>query len=302
MAEESKEPKQIEEASAFKNAWEIEAQARREAERIERERQAAEEEAAYRAREAYAKELREDKVDLVKIRSGAVSETDRVHLEHPEEKQYTLGERFGNWLYHAKWWLGVAVFVVFIVGFLVFDYVTRSDPDLRVMVASNITELGASSDAFCGWIAQSCPDYNGNGKQEVGIVYVPVSEETMEAGTKYAESVNMQLLVQFQSSTCMIVIGDDYADPYLVSGDHKDEVFEDLTKLYPDCPFVDGYKLMLGGTNFRSLTGIKDELPQGCYLALRQVHENMDSLENNQKAQEMAKPVLDALVAQLAKE
>ena len=50
--------------SAFENARMLEARARREEELAERARQAAENEAAYQAREAYAKELYDEKLDF----------------------------------------------------------------------------------------------------------------------------------------------------------------------------------------------------------------------------------------------
>ena len=123
--------------SAFRNAWQIEAKARRDAELKERQRQADAEEAAYQKREEYAKELAEEKVDLIRLKQGVISDSDKIFRDEEPEKHYTVLQKIGNWFYHSKWWLGIAAFVVLLTAFLVYDYVTREDPDLRVMLLTD---------------------------------------------------------------------------------------------------------------------------------------------------------------------
>ena len=134
MQEDPGEKHQTTESSALRNAWEIEAKARREAELKERERQAAEAEAAYQAREEYAKELAEEKVDLIRLKQGVISDSDKVFRGEEPEKHYTVWQKIGNWFYHAKWWLGIATFIGLVAAFLIYDFVTRVDPDVRVLL------------------------------------------------------------------------------------------------------------------------------------------------------------------------
>ena len=108
-----------EHASAFRNAFEMEAKMKREEEEKERKRQAAAEEAAYHSREEYAKELTEEKIDLIRLKQGVITESDKVFRAEEPQKQYTLWQKIGNWFYHSKWWLGIAVFVVLVAAFLV---------------------------------------------------------------------------------------------------------------------------------------------------------------------------------------
>lgn len=294
------EPEQpaVEHASAFKNAWEMQAQERREAELRERRRQQREEEAAYQAREEYARELQEEKVELLRLKQGVIEESDKLPGKEPEKK-YTLGERFGNWLYHSKWWLGMAIFVAFVAGFLIYDYVTREDPDLRMLVIAENNEIYFATPQITEWAASYCPDYDGNGKQQVGLVYVPVSAEIMEGGSSDAASSNTQLMVQFETATCMLVIADDASERYLTPEGNADTIFADLTELYPDCEYVDGYKLMLADTRFAEIAGLTEPLPEDTYLALRIPYENMESLEKNQTAYDRAKELLDLLLPEL---
>lgn len=280
--------------SAFRSAWEIEAAAKRKAELEERERQKKEAEFQEHAREEYAKELAGEKVDLIRLKQGVITEED-MNFPEEEEKHYTIWQRIGNWFYHAKWWLGIAVFVVLVAAFLTYDYFSRVDGDVRIMLLTEQPQLYVNSDVLCGMLGELCPDFNGDGKQIVQSVYIPVSKESMEQGGTYAQSYNTQLLMQFQSAACMLVICDSEAETYL----QPEEMFTDLSALYPDCPLVDGYRIRLNDTDLAERLGMEAPFKEDSYLALRTVSENMNSLEENQQAHDEAKQLLDALVPTL---
>lgn len=293
--QENTEQKPSGNVSAFRNAWNIEAKARREAELKERQRQADAEEAAYQKREEYAKELAEEKVDLIRLKQGVIADSDKVFRDNEPERHYTVFQKIGNWFYHSKWWLGIATFCVLVAAFLIYDYVTREDPDLRMLLLSDHNELFVSSDQLADWLETMCEDYNGDGEIMVQCVYIPVSEQSMEYSGNYSVSYNSQLLVQFQTNTCMLVLADPEAEKYL----QPEDMFMDMQKLYPACPFADGWKILLDGTNFAEQFGLSEPLHEGSYLTLRIPSENMNTLEENQEAYDHAKAVLDQIVANL---
>ena len=281
--------------SAFHNAMELQAKVRREEELKERKRQADAEDAAYHAREEYAKELAEEKVDLMRLKQGVIENSDKVFREEETEKKYTVFQKIGNWFYHSKWWLGIATFCVLVTAFLVYDYVTRENPDLRMLLLTDNPELYEESDKLTDWLQTMCPNYNNDKEVLVQSVYIPVSKVTMEMSGSYSASYNTQLLVQFQSCTCMLVLVDPDAEEYL----QPEDMFVELDELYPDCSFVSGRKMLLDGTNFEELAGLTHPLHEGSYLALRIPQENMSSLEENQEAYEQAKTLLDEIVSKL---
>ncbi len=281
--------------SAFRNAAEQSAKLRRDAELKERKRQQAAEEAAYQAREEYAKELAEEKVDLMRLKQGVITDSDKVFREEDAPKNYTLWQRIGNWFYHAKWWLGIAAFVVLLGGFLIYDYVTRVDPDLRILLLTENPQLEADAYLLCDWLADMCEDYNNDGKTLVDRVYIPVSKTTMEMGGTAVAAYNTQLYVQFQSDTCMLVLLDPEAEEYL----QPEDMFVSMEELYPDCPFAEGRKLIIDGTNFVELSGVTTELKPGSYLTLRIPAESMSTQEDMQIAYDRAKALLDQIVPQL---
>ena len=284
--------------SAFRNAFEQEAKLRRAEELKERKRQHAAEEAAYQAREEYARELQEEKVDLIRLKQGVITDSDKVFPEEEAPKHYTLWQRIGNWFYHAKWWLGIAVFVALLGAFLIYDYVTREDPDFRILVVSENPELQADAGSICKYLESFCPDYNDDGEIHADLIYIPVSEATMEMGGTAVAAYNTQLYVQFQSDACMLVLSDPRAEEYL----QPEDMFVSMEELYPDCPFTDDFRLNLDGTNFRELTGQVAELMPESYLSLRIPAENMNSQEEMQKAYDQAKYMLDQIVPLLKAE
>lgn len=278
--------------SAFRNAVEQEAKLRRAEELKERKRQHAAEEAAYHAREEYDKELREEKVDLIRLKQGVITDSDKVFQEEEAPKHYTLWQRIGNWFYHAKWWLGIAVFLGLLGAFLIYDYVTRENPDFRILVVSENPELQADAGSICKYLETFCPDFNDDGEIHADLVYIPVSDVTMEMGGTAVAAYNTQLYVQFQSDECMLVLADSRAEEYL----QPEDMFVSMEELYPDCPFTDGFRLNLDGTNFTELTGQTAQLMPESYLAMRIPAESMSSLEEMQKAYDQAKYMLDQIV------
>ncbi len=282
------------EISVFHNALELEAEARRKAELAERERQKQENEAAYQAREEYAKELAEEKVDLIRLKQGVISE-EELNLPQELEKHYTIWQKIGNWFYHSKWWLWGAIFCALVGGFLIYDLVTRKNPDIRVLLLSENPYFDQQSVSLEEWIKPVCEDFNGDGEILVGTVYIPVTKENMESTSNISAAYNSQLLVQFQSDTCMLVILDERAEAYL----NPDEMFVNLEELYPDCEFADGIRLHLNETDFAKQIGMTEPLHEGCYLALRRPLENMTSLKKMQKAYDKAKVVLDGIIPML---
>lgn len=283
--------------SAFENARMMEAQARREEELKERERQAAENEAAYQAREAYAKELNDEKIDLIRLKQGVITNSDKVFREQAPEKKYTLSEKIGNWLYHSKWWLGIAVFCVAVGGFLLYDHLTKVDADVNILMLTNDYMLYSKTPLLNEMAQKNLADYNDDDKSVASVIFVPISKSTMENGN-YSSSYNTQLLVQLQSDMCMLVIGDTEADGYM----DTENLYVDLESLYPQYDFIEGDRVLLEKTTLSDWLALEEPLNEGAYLALRQPVGNMSGEEEMQKAYDEAIPVLESLLEQLASE
>ncbi len=285
--------------SAFKNAKKLEAQKQRAEEIAFREKQAAENEAAYQAREEYAKELSEDHVNLIRLKQGVISEDDPAFAKQETKKHYTLFQKISNWFYHAKWWLGIAAFCVLLGGFLIYDMVTRVDPDMRILVLSGNSYLTAQEPKLCEIAQSAAEDVNDDEKVIVTTISIPLVKEIMDGASAAAQSYHTQMTVQLQSAMCMLVLADSKADECLTESEN---FFVDLEPLFPEYDFVSGHRAYVNDTNFAQLLGITEPLTEGTYFALRKPTENMDTLEENQAAYDQAHQVLSEILRLIANE
>ena len=101
---------------------ELEAEAEREKERAERER---------RERESYEKRLEHDRIELMKLKQGIISDED-IPCEEKIVKEYTIAERIGNFFYHNKMPLFVGALIVLLAVLFVRDIITNKKPDVEI--------------------------------------------------------------------------------------------------------------------------------------------------------------------------
>ena len=296
---EQQEHKPQESVSVFRNAREQRAKEAREKELAERQRQMKQAEEAEQIREAYAKELSEEKVDLIRLKQGVISESDKVFQEEDAPKKYTLWQKIGNWFYHSKWWLGIASFCVLVGGFLIFDYVTRKNPDVRLLMLTNHSYLSAKKPYIEELLSADCPDYNGDGEILSDVVYVPVSKALIEDASSAGMANSAKLSAQFQSAMCMLVLADGELEQLEGFGDA--DLFVNLEELYPQYDFIKGERVMLNDTNFAELVQLTEvPLADQTYLALRKPKQTgMESAETMQKAYDEAIPVLESLLKKI---
>ena len=71
-----------------------------------------------REKEAYEKKIQQDRIELIRLKQGVITESDRIAEEHPEKKKMPLGKRISNFFYHNKWWLGITIVLVLLFGYL----------------------------------------------------------------------------------------------------------------------------------------------------------------------------------------
>lgn len=284
--------------SAFQSARELAAKEQRAAELSERKWQAEENERQYQAREEYAKEISEDKIALMKLRQGLLTEDDEHFKDDTPQKKYTVWQKIGNWFYHAKWWLGIGTFCALLVGFLIFDMITRVDPDLRILMLSSNYELYSSSTALCDKLAEGCPDFNDDGKSVVSSVYIPVTQQNLETANSAGTAYNTQLSVQLGCSMCMLVLADQQTDECVP----PEEAYVNLEELYPQYDFIEGCRVPLNDTKFIEQFGLTNPLHEGTYLALRVPTENLDDAETVQKNYDNARIMLEWVLETMAKE
>lgn len=264
----------------------------RELEEKQRQRQA-ENEQRIRAQEEkerneYAKKLHQERIELIRLKQGlAADKSQDVQPDSPPK--YTFREKLSNFIYHNKWWLGIAVFSVALVSYLIYDLVTRVTPDLTVMLLS-YGELGSYTQNIAEIFEECTEDINGDGKVYVQVLYLPCSEEFDQNATMdYAMSITTKMNVEFQSGTSAIIISDKAADEKL----DINLLMDDLSS--GDIP-ADNGKYYLDDTSFAEKISYEGELPDGLYIGLRAPFHEASYADTLLKTIENSKPVLNKLI------
>ncbi len=228
-----------------------------EAARAERER---------KARDEYAEKLRQEKLELLKLKQGIISEED-IPKEEKVEKQYTVGEKVSNFFYHNKMYIIFISLIVIILGFLAFDMLTNVKPDVSVMFIATDYNVTFMTSKMEDVLEQYCEDYNGDGEVYVRVSYLPAIVDTTggQSGLYYQQADQTKLVAEFQAADSIIIIADyDSCEEIGIA----EGVLADLSETYPDDENVSELGYMLNGTSFAEDIGY-DGLADNLFIGFR---------------------------------
>lgn len=249
-------------------------------------------------REEYGKTLAEEKVELLKLKQGVISESDKLDLKPDEKKHYTPWQKFKNFIYHNKWWLGISTFFVLIAAFLVYDTLTTTKPDIKFMLLCNDTELYYRIEDIGKYFDQFTDDYNDDDKNCADILYIPISENEDTNSMGLYESSLTKLSAEFQMGETMLVIADKNSAELIM----PEETLVNLEELYPDNPNVKEYGFYLKNTDFAELIGYTDgNIPDDIYIGIRKVTQTLTSEKEMQEHYDQAIETLDKIIKELSK-
>lgn len=226
------------EVNERERAEELKRQSELEAARADRER---------KARNQYAEKLRQEKLELLKLKQGVISEED-VPTEVREERHYTVRERIGNYFYHNKVYIIIGTLLFLILAFLVYDLATRVTPDVSVMIIAKDDAFQFYTESMEQLFERYCEDWNGDGKVDVRVFYAPavMGDSPEELYTRQADQT--KLVAEFQAGDTVLIIADAEACEAvgIVEGDG---VLADISKDFPDDENVSWSGYLLNGTS-----------------------------------------------------
>jgi hypothetical protein len=187
-------------------------------------------------REERDRKIAQDKIELMKLKTGVIDESDEIKEEHTEKRVLKGKERIANIWYHDKVWICFGAFIFAIVAFMVIDVVTREKADLTVMLIAD-NGLTLHTDELEEFFEQYTPDLNGDGKVHVSIMNVALNNESTD--TVYSTN-SSKFLANLQQGRIIMVITDSNTDP-----DYQELMVDDLPEQFPDNPYVDEQGLSL---------------------------------------------------------
>lgn len=251
-------------------------------------------------REEYSHKLAEEKIELLKIKQGVIEESDKPESVNDDKKNYNIWQKFKNFIYHNKWWLGITSFLVLISGFLIYDTLTTVKADINVMLLCNDTDLYSHYKSMTEMLDNCVNDYNEDGKQYVNLIYIPISDDESEntQGLSAYDNNLSNLATQFQMGETMMIIADGKSDDLI----QPENTLENLEVYFPDCPYVKGYGLYLKDTKFAELIGSDEEtVPEDLYIGIRKVTSNLSSEKDTQKNHDNSIEMLRTIINDLSK-
>lgn len=245
-------------------------------------RQKAEEE-----RKVYEEQLRQERLELIRLKQGVIEESETIHEEHEEKKHYTIWQKISNFFYHNKWWMGIGGFFVFLTGFLVWQVVTTVHPDMIILLLIDDDEFNyACRDAISELFSQYIGDENGDGEVVVDVYYIPTSDDTANMDAYTGD--HTKLIAEFQISEAVIVISDEGADQFIV----PDSTLYNLEEDFGNYAETEEMRFYLSGTKFAKAIGWEKGLDEDVYIGIRSVRQTMDSEEKMQAVFDICYPAL----------
>ncbi len=280
--EKTEKPKNL-----FEVAKEIEEEQRREQLRIEAEQQEAAQRLEEERRIAYEKKLREERIELMRLKQGVIEESETIHEEKEEEKKYTLREKVSNYFYHNKWWMGFAAFFVGLAGFLTVQVLTTVHPDVVVLLISDNQLFNVDcSENISTLLEQYTEDANGDGKVTVDVYYIPASEASAANSGYTGDST--KLFAEFQLGDSLLVISDSEADTFIAA----DQNLADLEADFGGYSQTEGVRFYLSDTEFAEAVGWDEPLDEDIYIGIRRVKDEFSFKEEMQEKFDVAYPAL----------
>lgn len=265
------------------------------------EYQKAQREAEKKREEERRKQLAQDRIELMKLKSGVIEESETIKEEEKVVRVLTPKEKISNFFYHYKIPLIFATAMVLALGFIIYDAVTRTRPDMYVLSTCN-NGLELRTEELQDYFEQFCEDLNGDGEVYVQVITAPLSDDYQTNETNQAK-----ILTQLQMDKTIIVLTCDgnynlesqvdenglYTSENYVFAD----VFDDLTKQFPDNDSVDRKGYHFYGESLKD--ALKwEEMPDNIIFSMRApVRPMSGSYEDMKENYDIAKGVLEKIMA-----
>lgn len=278
----------------FETVREIEEKEKREEAQKEEERRLRLQKKEEKEREEYAKKLRQEKIELMRMKQGVIEESEVIKPEEKEEKNYTIGQKIANFFYQNKWWLGFAVFLVLVGSYLVYDTLTREKPDMIMLMLVSDSEMIAKTSDMETLFEEYAEDINGDGKVCVSIYNIPITND-MDVNDDLQLSYRVKLMSELQLPNDLIIIADSGSDETI----QPEKTLEDLSEHFSDNSLVKDYGFYLKDTDIAGKLGL-ESIADDVYIGIRKVQQGTVNTPEMQENFDKQFPVLENIISEFS--
>ncbi len=246
-------------------------------------------------RKDYEKQLDSEKIELVKLKSGVIDESEIIKEEAPEVIKLSKMEWLKNFWWHNKIIIILIIFAIAVVSYITYDSLTRVKPDIKVMMTVN-NGLVNRTEEVSDYFERFCPDINGDGEVNVQILSAPLTDNTDD----YVQIQQYQevYLANMQTGEVIFILTDDKTDGDIYSENESDNLLSDVSTDFEGNEFVTNKGLTLKGDYIEDVFKYHTNYPQDIYLGMRAPLKTLkdskkDMQENYDKAYEIFKAMAE---------
>lgn len=241
-------------------------------------------------KQAYAEKLRREKIELMKHKQG-IADTEPKEDEAEEDSEpapkMSFKKKLENFWYHYKIQTIVAVTVTVLFGYMIYDLVTRIEPDITVVAVVD-NGLSHRVDGLEAYFEHYCEDLNGDGEVYVQVVLVPMDANSTNTD---AQNYATKLYSTLSNAETVMVIADP-ASEFSV----EQVLFQDLTERYEGNEYVTERGIKLTNDRLREALNWT-QMPEDMVLMLREpVRTLSSSREEMEESCETALEMLDKML------
>lgn len=234
--------------------------------------------------------IKNDKIELLRLKEGIIDQDDSSMKEVHEEKIELHGKaKAANIWYHYKWWFIFGAFLIIAVTSIVYEQVTKEKPDITVMMVAN-NGLADRQQDIEKFLEKYTPDFDENGYVHVAVIMMPQSQNDLQQ-----QGVNnTKLVANLQMGQAIMVFTDENTD------DKIKGIMNDVTEDFPDNKHIDKLGFRLDTEKAKKELNYEN-MPDNTYISLRRPAKTTgDSLETMQKNYDKTYKVFKKIVKSLS--
>ncbi len=213
--------------------------------------------------------------ELLKMKQGLIEESEMIpETGYAEIEELHGWKRVENFVYHHKWALIVGFFTALVLGFMIYQTVTREKEDLYILAISTTDSSGlyTKTTDIERAFEMYCPDFDENGYVHVAVNFINLSTEN-----GYSQSTDVdryKFIAEVITGDSQIVFADVGIMDEIREASSEIQFFADLTEEYPDSVFFEGVGLQLNTTDWNTAARWESCPDMNC-LFIREEFEDM---------------------------